>query len=689
MCVSMVFATGWPNRDSADMYEGFYGLKVDPFRLSADHRFCYPHRSYARAKAYVQYALYRAEGFVLVTGRPGTGKTTLVNDLLATLPNKEVVAGTLVSTQLEAEDLLLMAGHAFGLEFDSPQKALVLQQLIEYFNEQHRKGVRTLLIIDEAQDLAPSALEELRLLTNLQYQGAPLLQIALLGQDALRDIVRTPEMEQVHQRLIASWQLEPLTPEETVGYVRHRLEHAGWTGDPAFEPGVLEIVYRFSKGVPRRINLICSRLLLHGFVGELHTISVEDAETVMRDLHREELALPDYKAEAAAAAPGAAGKGRAARAAPPDDEVWKGIDVGLLGPDLAADAERAAPNAAGRVAEAEATQAAAPPATSPARRAREAEPTRTAAPPIPAARDMDAEPEMAVAAPPSLRASRDPENRAPQRAAPAGVAGSRRVQISDLIVPQAAAPANFRPERERGRDDEPKHYHPRPGWGNAIPTRSWLWTLIGVLAVLWLVLLAVFVIRGAGEAPATADLELPWSEAGETARVPALPREAALVPDDRVAALGPRFEPDVDGPPADRSPPEAVAVVPEPPAPAAAVGPESVAQEVPPLVGKVLFRVNSTNVEPEFEPLLDQLAAALLESERARAEVIGFTDRFGPLELNMSLSRQRARSVANRLIMRGVDSERLLVEGQGPREAAPGEGLTRDEERAVVVTVYR
>ena len=675
------------------MYEGFYGLKVDPFRLSADHRFCYPHRSYARAKAYVQYALHRAEGFVLVTGRPGTGKTTLVNDLLATLPNQEVVAGTLVSTQLEAEYLLLMAGHAFGLEFESPQKAMVLQRLIEYFNEQHRKGMRTLLIIDEAQDLAASALEELRLLTNLQHQGAPLLQIALLGQDALRDIVRTPEMEQVHQRLIASWQLEPLTPEETVGYVRHRLEHAGWTGDPAFEPGVLEIVHRFSKGVPRRINLICSRLLLHGFVGQLHSISLDDAETVMDDLHREELALPDYEAEAAAAALGAtlgaAGKGRAARAAPPDDEIWKGIDVGLFGPNLAGEVERAAPKAAGRVAKAEAAQAAAPAATRPARRAREAEPTRAAVPPITASRNADAEPEAAAPVLSPLRASRDPEDRAPQRAAPTGLAGSRRVQAHDPVVPPAAATAHLRAERERDRDDEPTHYHSAPPRGNARAPRSRLWALIGVLAVLWLVLLAVFLMRGAEEVPTTTDTQAPASEAGETALTPSLPREAAPVPGDRVAALGPQVEPDMGRPPADRSPPEPVAAAPETLAPAAVAAPQPALQEIPPLVGKVLFRVNSTNVDREFEPLLDELAAALLEHDQAYAEVIGYTDRFGPLELNMSLSRQRARSVADRLIMRGVAAERLVVEGQGPREAAPGETLTREEERAVVVTVYR
>ena len=313
------------------MYEEFYGLHADPFRLSSDHHFCFSHRSYARAKAYVQYALYRAEGFVMVTGRPGTGKTTLINDLLASLPDKEVVAGTLVSTQLEADDLLLMTGHAFGLDFPSQQKALVLQRLMEFFKQQHRQGLRTLLIIDEAQDLAPSALEELRLLTNLQLDGEPLLQIALLGQESLRGLVRSRAMEQVHQRLIAAWQLDPLEPEETIGYVRHRLERAGWRGNPSFEPGILPIVQEFSQGVPRRINLICSRLLLHGYIGELHTLTAEDGRTVARDLQREELALPDYDPDGASGGTGGAhwSNGDAA-GQESGNNVWSKIDQGLF-----------------------------------------------------------------------------------------------------------------------------------------------------------------------------------------------------------------------------------------------------------------------------------------------------------------------------------------------------------------------
>lgn len=272
------------------MFEAFYGLREDPFRLSSDHRFCYPHRNFARARAYVDYALHRAEGFVMVTGNPGTGKTTLINDLLSRLPERSTRAATLLSTRLDAEDLLRMTAYALGLETRTQPKALLLQQLMEFMNEQYRRGGRTLLIIDEAQDLGASALEELRLLTNLHLAGHPLLQIVLVGQEPLRELVRRPEMEQLHQRLIAAWHLQSLSPAETVAYVRHRLETAGWQGDPVFEPGVLQVVFDFSQGVPRRINLICSRLLLHGCLSELHRLSKADALNLVHELGEEELA---------------------------------------------------------------------------------------------------------------------------------------------------------------------------------------------------------------------------------------------------------------------------------------------------------------------------------------------------------------------------------------------------------------
>jgi len=283
------------------MYESFFGLNKDPFRLSADHRFCFNHPSYIRAKGSVQYALYRAEGFVMITGRPGTGKTTLASDLMASLSPGKHVVGHLVSSQLEGGDLLRMVAYAFGLGVREQQKAHLLMELMAFLAERHQAGMRSVLIIDEAQGLAPSALHELRRLSDLQHEAHPLLQIVLLGQESLRDRIKTLEMEPIHQRLVAAWHLEPLGPEDTISYVRHRLEQAGWHGDPGFAPGVLPLVYQFSAGIPRRINLICSRLMLYAFLAESHTITAEDAQTVMQELSDAELAHPrdDVDAEAA------------------------------------------------------------------------------------------------------------------------------------------------------------------------------------------------------------------------------------------------------------------------------------------------------------------------------------------------------------------------------------------------------
>ncbi len=275
------------------MYEYFYHLKAEPFRLSPDHRFCFNHQSYAKAKAYMQYAFERAEGFVMVTGRPGTGKSTLVNDLVDTLSSSGAKVAKLVSTQLEASDLLRMVAHAFGLQTETLDKATILQRLDKLLMSHHNDGRRALLIIDEAQDLSPSALEELRLLTNLQLNSQPLLQIFLLGQEELRSLVRGPGMEQVHQRLVAACHLEQLKEDETKAYILHRLEQVGWQGDPAVSNAIFPVVHRFSAGIPRRINQVCSRLFLHGGVEGKHKLGVEDIKVVIAELQQEQLAFTD------------------------------------------------------------------------------------------------------------------------------------------------------------------------------------------------------------------------------------------------------------------------------------------------------------------------------------------------------------------------------------------------------------
>lgn len=272
------------------MYEYFYQLKAEPFRLSPDHQFCYSHEGYARAKAYMAYAFVRAEGFVMVTGRPGTGKTTLIGDLIESLADERVTTASLVCTQLGADDLLRMVAFAFGMDVAAQEKSQVLQRLTTLFNRLHQQGRRALLIVDEAQDLPESALEELRLLTNLQVRGEPLLQIFLLGQEELRDLIQRPSMSQVQQRIVATCHLQSLKLMETREYILHRLLRVGWKGNPKLSEALYPIIYRFSDGVPRRINLICSRLFLHGSVEQRDRIGVADAKDVISELQMEQLA---------------------------------------------------------------------------------------------------------------------------------------------------------------------------------------------------------------------------------------------------------------------------------------------------------------------------------------------------------------------------------------------------------------
>ncbi|MBV1927944.1 MAG: AAA family ATPase [Gammaproteobacteria bacterium] len=279
------------------MYENFYHLKAEPFRLSPDHHFCFNHQSYAKAKAYMQYAFERAEGFVMVTGRPGTGKSTLVNDLVDSLSSSGAKVAKLVSTQLEASDLLRMVAHSFGLQTEALDKATILQRLDKLLMSNHSAGRRALLIIDEAQDLSVSALEELRLLTNLQLNSQPLLQIFLLGQQELRALVQGPGMEQVQQRLVAACHLEQLKEDETKAYIIHRLEQVGWRGDPAISNAIYPAIFRFTAGVPRRINQICSRLFLHGSVEGSHKLGIDDARAVIAELQQEQLTFSDTVSE--------------------------------------------------------------------------------------------------------------------------------------------------------------------------------------------------------------------------------------------------------------------------------------------------------------------------------------------------------------------------------------------------------
>jgi type II secretory pathway predicted ATPase ExeA/outer membrane protein OmpA-like peptidoglycan-associated protein len=264
---------------------------MDPFRLSPDRRFCIHHPSFARAKAYMRYALHRQEGFVVISGRPGTGKTTLIDELSHEFDEAGHQVARLESARLEADDLLRMVCYAFDIPAEGASKSELLRRFSSHIGHSVKSNQRPLLIVDEAQGLSLGALEELRLLTNQQLNGQPMLQIFLVGQDELRDLLADPSLEQLRQRVVAACHIEPLKPDQTSEYVLHRLRMAGWDGNPRFESALFPLLYRFTQGTPRIINQVCSRLLLHGSLEQRATLGVEDIELVIKELRSEHLAV--------------------------------------------------------------------------------------------------------------------------------------------------------------------------------------------------------------------------------------------------------------------------------------------------------------------------------------------------------------------------------------------------------------
>lgn len=275
-----------------DVYKSFYNLKDQPFRLSPDYRFSFGHPSYANAKSYLKYAITEGEGFVAITGEPGTGKTTLIAGLLAEIDKSRVHVATLTNVQLDAVNLLGMVLEELGLPPGDVNDASPLSRLKQFLIQQYKNRQRCILIVDEAQGLSMGSLEELRLISNLEYDNRLLLQVFLVGQEPLMDMILEPGLEQLHQRFIAAANLKALEMEETRAYVEHRLHKVGWNNDPTFTNEAMNLIHKFSGGVPRRINLICHRLFLHGGLKQKHDLVGADALHVIVELHREGLLTP-------------------------------------------------------------------------------------------------------------------------------------------------------------------------------------------------------------------------------------------------------------------------------------------------------------------------------------------------------------------------------------------------------------
>jgi putative secretion ATPase (PEP-CTERM system associated) len=269
------------------MYEKFFNLRDLPFQLTPDSRYFFASKGHARAMDYLTFGLSQGEGFVVITGEVGAGKTTLLGHLLATLDPSKFVTSTVVTSQLDADDLLRMVAAGFNISREGLDKASLLIRIHTHLKAISARGSRAVIIVDEVQNLPLGALEELRMLSNLQLGRPPSLQLLLIGQPQFRDKIATTDLAQLRQRVIATYHLGPISEEETGDYIRHRLMHAGWQNDPELTEDVYPAVFRATGGVPRLINVLFSRVLLFCFLEQIHRIDGATVARIAEDLQGE------------------------------------------------------------------------------------------------------------------------------------------------------------------------------------------------------------------------------------------------------------------------------------------------------------------------------------------------------------------------------------------------------------------
>ena len=269
------------------MYEKFYGLSAMPFQLTPDARFFYEAKGHNRANAHLHYGLAQGEGFIVITGEVGTGKTTLVERLLTEPDCQRYNVARVSTTQVSGDDLLRLAMAGFGIQEEGIGKAALLRRFEAVLQQANDAGRRCLLIVDEVQNLPTAALEELRMLSNLAGGERGVLQTLLVGQPQFRAILARPDLDQLRQRVLASYHLGPMTAAETRAYVEHRMRAVGWKDNPHWEDGAFAAIYAYTGGVPRRINRLCSRVLLYGALDESPVINGPMVETTGDELQQD------------------------------------------------------------------------------------------------------------------------------------------------------------------------------------------------------------------------------------------------------------------------------------------------------------------------------------------------------------------------------------------------------------------
>lgn len=269
------------------MYEEYFSFAGSPFRLNPDPKFFFGSKSHNKAMAYLHYGLRQAEGFIVITGEIGAGKSMLIGHLLDQLDRTNVVAANLLTSNLEPATLLAHVLSAFRIEPANTGKSAELEAFEDFLFDQMNRGRRVLLIVDEAQNLPARTIEELRMLSNMDYDGTPLFQVFLIGQPEFRAILSKPDMEQFRQRVIATYHLEPLAADETKEYIMHRLSVVGWSGDPSISDEAHAAIFAATGGVPRKINSLCNRIFLYCSLEKLHAIDAAVVGAVVADLSKE------------------------------------------------------------------------------------------------------------------------------------------------------------------------------------------------------------------------------------------------------------------------------------------------------------------------------------------------------------------------------------------------------------------
>jgi len=272
------------------MYQRFFGLRESPFNVNPDPRYLFMTRHIQEALAGLTYGIQNRKGFILLTGEVGTGKTTLLNRLLDWLRGQRVATAYIFNSQLEVNHLFDYMMADFEIPCDSREKSQMLLRLNTWLLERYRAGETAALIVDEAQNLSPEVLEEIRLLTNLETATEKLLQIVLTGQPELEEKLKLPQLRQLRQRITLRCRTAPLSLEETFGYIAERLRIAGANGEPIFSKEAIQTVHIYSRGIPRVVNLLCEHAMINAYVDTLRPVPAHLVEEVAREFQLDEVA---------------------------------------------------------------------------------------------------------------------------------------------------------------------------------------------------------------------------------------------------------------------------------------------------------------------------------------------------------------------------------------------------------------